>query len=51
MKEKGQNIQVAIRVRPLISLELKKNETETLTVKDNQIIVADPIDLKYEDKI
>lgn len=45
MKKNVEKIQVVVRVRPMISLELQKNEYSTLYVEENQIIVKDPEDI------
>lgn len=48
---KKSNLNVAIRVRPLIEKETKKNEFEIITVQDQVIFAEDPVDKKYENKI
>lgn len=42
---------MAVRVRPLIPSEVNKQEYSTLEVQENQVIVKDPVDKQYEDKI
>ena len=44
------NIQVAIRVRPLLNKELKRKEFEVAVVEDNLIRIFDPVDIKFENE-
>lgn len=47
-QESESNIQVAIRVRPMLQKEHLKKLKETVKVEQNQVVVFDPIDLKME---
>lgn len=42
------NIQVAIRVRPLLERELSVSEFAIVRVEDNLIVVFDPIDIEFD---
>lgn len=46
--EETENIQVAIRIRPMLPKEAQKKMTETLKVEDNLVVVYDPVDGKQE---
>ena len=39
------NIQVAIKIRPMLQKEIQKKYFETMKVEDNIIVVFDPVDL------
>lgn len=47
-KETTSNIQVAIKVRPMLSWEWEKKQFETIKIEDNLIIAFDPIDLLFQ---
>ena len=48
MENEESNIQVAIRVRPVLIKEQAKKHFETIRVEDNLIIAFDPVDIKLE---
>ena len=47
-KSNKSNIQVAIKVRPLLEKEKQNKEFEILKVDKNLIVAFDPVDIKYE---
>ena len=42
------NINVAIRIRPLIEKEHQNNEFEITRVEDNLIVIFDPVDIEFD---
>lgn len=44
------NIQVAIRIRPLLDKEIKRKDFEVTVVEDNLIRIFDPVDVKFENE-
>ena len=42
------NIQVAVRIRPLIEKEVQNNEFEITRIEDNLIVIFDPVDIEFD---